>query len=204
LPIAIRVNVPPANLERFLPADRLRHLLQAYPDYRSAFRWGVFLPHTYVFTVAGPERDDIIRLLPGANDVPEGSIWDLDNPDFRVVRARNNLTTLREIRQWHAETPGHPWLGRILVVHHPATVAIQSADLLRVNVGDILTLLGQPFWMWHTTDLLEGSYVVPATSATTYIADTSAEETEGSFPFLGLVQVSRLLPPVFLDPDTLD
>jgi hypothetical protein len=29
LPIATKVNVPPANLERFLPADRLRHLLQA-------------------------------------------------------------------------------------------------------------------------------------------------------------------------------
>ena len=53
-------------------------------------------------------------------------------------------------------------------------MAIQNADLLRVNVGDIVTLLGQPFWMWHTTDLLEGSYVVPATSATTYRADTAA------------------------------
>jgi hypothetical protein len=164
----------------------------------------VFLPHTYIFTVAGPERDDIVRLLPGANEVPEGSIWELDNPDYRVVRARKNRTTWRDLRRWHAETPGHPWLGRILVVHHPATVAIQNADLLRVNVGDIVTLLGQPFWMWHTTDLLEGSYVVPATSATTYLADTAAEETEGSFPVLGLVQVSRLLPPVFLDPDTLD
>jgi hypothetical protein len=62
--------------------------------------------------------------------------------------------------------------------------------------------------MWHTTDLLKGNYVVPATSATTYLADTAvdtaAEETEGSFPVLGLVQVSRLLPPVFLDQDALD
>ena len=58
--------------------------------------------------------------------------------------------------------------------------------------------------MWHTTDLLEGSYVVPATTATTYSADTSTEESEGSFPLLGIVQVSRLLPPVFLDPDALD
>ena len=128
----------------------------------------------------------------------------MDNPDFRVFRTRNNLTSLQEIRQWHAGTHGQPWLGRILVVHHPATVAIQNADLLRVNIGDVVTLLGQPFWMWHTTDLLEGSYVVPATTATTYRADTSAEESEGSFPLLGLVQVSRLLPPVVLDPDTLD
>ena len=121
-----------------------------------------------------------------------------------MVRARKNRTALRDLRRWHAETPGHPWLGRILVVHHHATVAIQNADLLWVNAGDIVTLLGQPFWMWHTTDLLEGSYVVPATSATTYLADTAAEETEGSFTCLGLVPVSRLLPPVFLDPDALD
>jgi len=164
----------------------------------------VFLPNAYIFTVAGPDRDDIVRLLPGADNVLEGSIWDLDNPDFRMVRTRNNLTTLPEIRRWHARTHGCAWLGRILIVNHPITVSIRNADLLHVNIGDVVTLLGQPFWMWHTTDLLEGSYVVPATSATTYGADTSAEETEGSFPLLGLVQVSRLLPPVFLDPDTLD
>ena len=34
-----------------------------------------------------------------------------------------------------------------------------------------------------------GSYVVPATTATTYGADISAEESEGPFPLLGLVQV---------------
>ena len=87
----------------------------------------------------------------------------MENPDFRVVRTRNNFDRVTGDPPVHAETPGHPWLGRILVVHHPATVAIQNADLLRVNVGDILTLLGQPFWMWHTTDLLEGNYIVPAT-----------------------------------------
>jgi hypothetical protein len=69
-------------------------------------------------------------------------------------------------------------LGWILVVNHPATVSIQIVDLLRVNIGDVVALLGQPFWMWHTTDLLEGSYVVPATSATTFRADTAAEESE--------------------------
>ena len=55
--------------------------------------------------------------------------------------------------------------------------------------------------MWHTTDLLSGSFVVPAT---TYGADITAEESEGTLPALGLVQVSRLLPPGSLDPDTLD
>ena len=95
-------------------------------------------------------------------------------------------------------------MGRILIVNHPSTVSIQNADLLRVNVGDVVTLLGAPFWMWHTADLLEGTYVIPATTATTYGADISAEESEGPFPHLGLVQVSRLLPPVFLDPDRWD
>ena len=89
---------PERALERFLYADELRYLFQAYPDYRSAVRWGVFLPDPFVFTVAGPERGDIVRLLPQADDVPEGSIWDLDDPDIRVVRARSNLTTLRGLR----------------------------------------------------------------------------------------------------------
>ena len=61
---------------------------------------------------------------------------------------------LPEIRRWHARTHGRAWLGRILVVNHPATASIQNADLLCVNIGDVVTLLGQPFWLWHTTDLL--------------------------------------------------
>ena len=81
---------------------------------------------------------------------------------------------MRDFRRWHALTPGRAWLGRILIVNHPSTVSIQNADLLHVNVGDVVTLLGAPFWMWHTTDLLDGSYVVPATTATTYNVDTSA------------------------------
>ena len=56
--------------------------------------------------------------------------------------------------------------------------------------------------MWHTTDLLEGSFVVPAT--TFFGADITAEESEGTLPLLGLVQVSRLLPPGSLDSNTLD
>ena len=54
--------------------------------------------------------------------------------------------------------------------------------------------------MWHTNDLLEGSFVVPAT---TYGPGITAEE-EDTRPLLGLVQVSRLLPPGSLDPNTLD
>ena len=103
------------------------------------------------------------------------------------------------LRQWHALTPGRTWLGRILVVNHPSAVTIQNAVFLRVGVGDVITLLGAPFWMWHTNDLLEGSFVVPAT---TYNPGITAEED--THPLLGLVQVSRLLPPGSLDPNTLD
>ena len=66
----------------------------------------MFPPDPFVFTVAGPERGDVVRLLPRADDVPEGSIWDLDDPDLRMVRARNNLTTLRGLREWLALAPG--------------------------------------------------------------------------------------------------
>jgi hypothetical protein len=70
-----------------------------------------------------------------------------------------------------------------------------------VSVGDIVTLSGAPFWMWHTTDLLEGSFVV---RATIYGAEVTAEESEGTLPLLGLAHVSCLLPPGSLDPNTLD
>ena len=43
-------------------------------------------------------------------------------------------------------------------------MTIQSAVLLRVSVGDVITLLGAPFWMWRANDLLEGNFVVPATT----------------------------------------
>jgi hypothetical protein len=58
----------------------------------------VFLPNTYVFTVAGPGRDDIVQLLPGAADVleevggvahPEGFAQERDDvPDVHVQEIR--------------------------------------------------------------------------------------------------------------------
>ena len=55
--------------------------------------------------------------------------------------------------------------------------------------------------MWHATDLLEGNFVIPTTI---YGADITAEESEGTLPLLGLVQVSRLLPSGSRDPNALD
>ena len=105
----------------------------------------MFLPDPFVFAVAGPAQGDIARLLPEADGVPDGSIWNLDDPDMHMVRAQNYLTTLRGLRGWPAMTPGHTWLGRILVVNHPSAVTIHNAVLLRVDVGDVITLLGAPF-----------------------------------------------------------
>jgi hypothetical protein len=164
----------------------------------------VFLPDPFIFTVAGPERDDIIQLLPRADDVPEGSIRDLDDRNHRRVRTRNNMTTWRglsEFFQWLTRTPSHTWLGRTVVVHRPPAVTVQNAVLLRVCPGDVITLLGAPFWIWHTTDFLEGrSFVVPAVTDAT----DNTTESEGTLAHLGLVHVSSLLPPGSQDPNTLD
>ena len=78
---------------------------------------------------------------------------------------------------------------------------VPNEVLLRVNVGDVVALLGAPFWMWHTTDLVDGSFVVPAA---TYGADNTTEESQGTLPLLGLVHVSRLHPPGSRGPNTLD
>ena len=77
---------------------------------------------------------------------------------------------------------------------------MQRAVLLNVGVGDIITLLGAPFWMWHSDDLLEGSFVIPAT---TYHPGIDESEND-MLPLLGIVQVSRLLPPGSLDPNAMD
>ena len=79
------------------------------------------------------------------------------------------------------------WLGRTVVVHQPPAATIQNAVLLRARPGDIVTLLGAPFRMWHTTNLLEGSFVVPAVSDAT---DDTAE-SEGTLAHLGPVHVPR-------------
>jgi hypothetical protein len=63
-------------------------------------------------------------------------------------------------------------LGRILVVSHPSAATIQSAVLLQVSVGDVITLLGAPFWLWHNSDLLEGSFAL----ATNYHLDSDLED----------------------------
>ena len=90
-------------------------------------------------------------------------------------------------------------MARIVVVNHPSTVTTPHAVLLSVGVGDTITLVGAPFWIWHTNDLLEGSFVVPAT---TYHPGIDLEDD--ALPHLGIVQVSRLLPPTSLDPNTMD
>ena len=76
---------------------------------------------------------------------------------------------------------------------------MQHAILLSVGVGDIITLLGAPFWMWHSDDLLEGSFVIPAT---TYHPGTELDNYE--FPLFGLMKLSRLLLPGSLDPYKMD
>ena len=69
-----------------------------------------------------------------------------------------------------------------------------------MSPGDVVTLLGAPFWTWHTTDLLEGSFFIPAMIETT----DDATESEGTLAHLGLVHVSCLLPSGSWDPNTLD
>ena len=76
---------------------------------------------------------------------------------------------------------------------------MQHAILLSVGVGDIITLLGAPFWMWHSDDLLEGSFVIPATN---YYPGTDLEDD--MIPLLGLEQVSRLLPPDSSGPNEME
>ena len=61
-------------------------------------------------------------------------------------------------------------------------------------------LSGAPFRIRHTNDLLEGSFVV---LATTYRPGMSLALEDDTLPLLGLVHVSRLLPPGSLDPNTM-
>jgi len=79
----------------------------------------MFLNTPYVFTVAGREREEIIRLLPRADAVAEVSIWDLGNLRHHVVRVRDNLTTKQGMRNWLATVAGLTWMVRILVVNRP-------------------------------------------------------------------------------------
>ena len=103
------------------------------------------------------------------------------------------------MRDWLALVSGRTWLGKILVVNHPSTVTMQHAVLLSVGASDIITILGAPFWMWHSDDLLEGSFVIPAT---TYHPGIALEDE--MIPLLGIVQVSRSLPAGSLDLNTMD
>ena len=62
-------------------------------------------------------------------------------------------------------------------------------------------LLGAPFRIRHTNKFLEGNFVV---LSTTYRPGMCLALEDDTLPLLGLVHVSRLLPPGSLDPNTLD
>ena len=145
-----------------------------------------------MFTVAGPVRGDIIHFCPGQTTPPKDSFGAWTTGTTAGVRARNTWRGLSEFFQWLTRTPSHTWLGRTIVVHRPPAATIQNAFLLRVRPGDIVTLLGA------TTNLLEGSCVVPAVSDAT----DDAAESEGTLAHLGPVHVSRWLPSGSRAPNT--
>ena len=120
-----RSSTPPHRINRFLRPANLRPLLCAYPDYRYARRWGMFLNTPSVLAVADQDqeeivrREEIIRLVPEAHAVAEGSIWDLEKPYHRMVRTRDNATSALDMRRWLALVAGEAWMGLILVVSRP-------------------------------------------------------------------------------------
>ena len=76
----------------------------------------------------------------------------------------------------------------VVVVTGP-TRPLDHDVLLPINVGDHITLIGPPIWVWETDDLIAGEYHVPATTF-----NVQNHNPFNDHALLGLVPLSRLLP----------
>ena len=67
-------------------------------------------------------------------------------------------------------------------------IALHDA-LLPVAIGDRITFIGPPIWVWLTDDLVAGEYYVPATTFNSHHLHIHSDHA-----MLGLVPLMQLLP----------
>jgi hypothetical protein len=143
----------------------LRAFIHNNPDFRSSRFQGVNLQSPLVLITAETDRHTIhSTLLPIANSITEGSVWDLASPSMRTWTTQRNRTPYSQIHNWLTLNTNTPWAGIQATAQQPFQPNPYHDAYLPVSVGQRVTILAPPFWIWRDWDLLAGTYMVPVTT----------------------------------------
>ena len=167
----------------------LRRFLQSHQDFRRASLFGILLPNPWLLVTATHDRDFINRhLIPATATIEEGSIWDITQPDATIVLTQRNRAVTTKIYDWVARHRDDPWRGLEAIVARDLNDPSAHEALLPTTIGQYITILGPPIWVWADTDLVNGGYALPATTFNTHNLQQHSVHC-----LLGLVPLANLL-----------
>ena len=99
-------------------------------------------------------------LLPHAQGIDEGSVWDLTAPSTPTWITQGNRAFSVDIARWVHQRTTDPWSGTQATVQRATHRNPPYNAFLNLTAGQTVTLLSQPFWCWHGESTLPGNYVV--------------------------------------------
>ena len=125
----------------------------------------------------------------------EGSIiWELSAPDSPTWITRSNRSLMVDIFHCAHDNAHDPWRGLQATTTRAIRGDRNHEAFLNLHQGQTVTILGQPFWWWHDTTMLHGSYVVPVSTYNHTTTLTNAIPTnDGPSATLGVVPVHAFL-----------
>ena len=89
-------------------------------------------------------------------------MWDLGSPSMTTFKPQRNTAHIHDIAAWVADHRhnNEPWRGLHAATtchfnHHPHGASIS------LNLGDHVTIVGHPVWLWPDSAGTIGTYVFP-------------------------------------------
>ena len=139
--------------------------------------------------MATHDREYILNhIVPAVPSIREGSVWDLADPNATIVLTRCNRTANIELGNLARHRSTDPWRGVEATAIQGPTADNDNEALLPVQLGQRITILGAPIWIWSNMGMVAGEFAVPAT---TYNQRNHHHNRDHAL--LGLVPLSCLL-----------
>ena len=215
LPLPLTPSSPSLDLVplpypfRRLCLAALACFLDTHQDFRLSTIQCVTLPSPWILASTELTRfTELNAPIPQLDNLPEGSIWELSwefsFPNAPTWVTQSNLCLHIDINRWVLDNLRDPWRGLQATTTRNIVRSPSHAVFLDIPAGQTVTILGQPFWCWHDTSMLEGTYVIPVSTynhsspvpSTTSSPSSSSTSGRSDNPAatLGVVPVRAFLP----------
>ena len=194
---------------RRLSPGALANFLDTHQDFRMSTIQCVTLPSPWI--LASTELTHFTEHYDSPSQVsnlPEGSVWDLSwefaCPNAPTWVTQSNRSLHIDINRWLLDNVRDPWRGLQATTTRTIARNPSHAVFLDLPAGQTVTILGQPFWCWHDTNMLDGTYVVPVatynysspvpSTTSSPSSSSTSSSTESPVATLGLAPVRAFLP----------